>query len=357
MNIDLKLGKLSEQIRNRNGEDIKRILEITAREARDLEETERIQLEVVKKISTQEHLKQLEIDHLAEDEREHLEEVKKRKDRRSELERLRAAARAVEMEEEEVVELRRKIAAGRPSITPQAQPSKNKRSSTQDDKFEDEKDWRRKEEDKLGRKTNPRRSPRGPHRTLESFTDDEEEPLRRSKMRRKEEDKLGRKTNSRRSPRGPHGTLETSTDDEEPLRRLKMRTRRELSGTPPHFEETEDQSTDEEESPPPKKNPKIARKPQIPPGSPPHEVDDLMAQFQGFGTPLGSSPHGSRSSSPMRYLPYGPPLPPSMAPVGHGYGYGGGVPGTIVNTGVGNITNSIISNVGNDNSVKKVYRK
>jgi hypothetical protein len=325
MNIDLKLGKLSEQMRYRNGEDLRGY--VYSRETRDLEETERIherELKVVKKISTPEHL---EIDHQAEDEREHSEELKRRekdKDRQSELERLRAAARAMELanrlkreEEEEMVELRRRIAAGRRSITPQAQPSKDKTNSTHEDEFEVEKEWRRKVEDELGRKTNPRRS-----------------------------------------PRRPHGALETFTDDEEPLRIPKMRTaRRKLSSTPPHFEETEDQPTDEEKSPPPKKSYKVARKPQIPPSSPPREEDDLMAQFQGiFGTPLRGSPHGSRSSSPMYY-----PLPPSMPPngygYGYGYGYGGGMPGTVVNTGVGNITNTTISNVGNDNSVNKVYRK
>ena len=409
MNIDLKLGKLSEQIRYRNGEDIKHILEITAREARDQEEAERIHEEerkVVKKISILEHLRlnQLEIDHHAEDEPEQSEELKKRekgKHRQSELERLRAAARAVEManrlkkaEEDEIVELRRKIAAGRRTM-PQAQPSKNKKSSTQEYQVEDEEDWRR-EEEEIGQmkphfnvKTNSGRSSREPHGVLETFTDDEEESLQRSKMktaRRKlsstphhfeetkdrdqptDEERKPRfnvRTDSRRSSREPHGALETFTDDEEEsLKRSKMRTaRRKLSGIPHHFEETKDrdQPTDEERSPSPKKSPKVVRKPQIPPGSPPREVDDLMAQFQGFGTPLGGSPYGSRSGSPMYYPPYGSPLPPSMAPdgygYGYGYGYGGGVPGSIVNSGIGNITHTTISNVGNDNSVKKIYRK
>jgi hypothetical protein len=289
----------------------------------------------VKKKSTPERLKQHEVDYQAEDEREHSEELKeheKDKNRPSELERLRAAVRAVEManrlkkeEEDEMAELRRTIAAGRRSITPQVQPSKDKTSSTQEDdsEFEDEKERRRKKEDELGRKTNPRRSPKRPHRALETFTDDEKELHKISKTR-----------TARRN-------------------------------TPLHFEETEeDLSTDEEKFPPPKKGPKVARNPQIPPGSLPREVDDLMAQFQGFGTPLGSagsSPHGSRSGSPMYYSPYGSPLPPPMPPngygYGYGYGYGGGVPGTVVNTGVGNVTNSIVSNVGNDNSVQKVYRK
>lgn len=54
------------------------------------------------------------------------------------------------------------------------------------------------------------------------------------------------------------------------------------------------------------------------------EVDDLVAQFQSFSTPLGGSPHGSRSGSPMNYPPYGYHVPLSMAP----NGYGGGVPGS-----------------------------
>ena len=68
-----------------------------------------------------------------------------------------------------------------------------------------------------------------------------------------------------------------------------------------HLEETEDQPTDEEKSPPPKKSPMVAYEPQIPPGNLIREVDILMAQSQGFGTPVGSSLHGSRSSSPMNY--------------------------------------------------------
>jgi HAMP domain-containing protein len=393
----------------------------------------------VKKNSTPEHLKQHEVDYQAEDEREHSEELKERekdKDQQSELERLRAAARAVQManrlkreEEDEIAELRRTIAAGRRSITPQVQTNKDKTNSAQEDdsEFEVEKERRRKKENEIERKTNPHRSPKRPHKALETFTDDEKELHRISELerhraaaravqmanrlkreedeiaelrrtiaagrrsitpqvqpskdktgstqeddseledekerRRKKEDETRRKTNPRRSPKRPHRALETFTDDEKELHRIsKTRTeRRKLSSTPPQFEETEeDLSTDEEESPPPKRSPKVARKPQIPPGSLPREVDDLKAQFQAFGTPLGSarsSPHGSRSSSPMYYSPYGSPLPPSMPPNGYGYGYGGGAPGTVINTGVGNVTNSVVSNVGNDNSVQKVYRK
>ena len=149
MDIDLKIGP-----------------EITARLARDLEESERIpeqEPKVVKKISTLEHLEPFEID-----EREHSEELKKNKDRQSELEQLRADVRALEMasrlkkaEEEEILELKRnlKIAAGRQNILPQAHPSKDERGSTLEDEFDDEK-----EEEELEQKGYRRRSSGNPHR-------------------------------------------------------------------------------------------------------------------------------------------------------------------------------------------------
>ena len=153
-------------MRYRNDEELQRNLEIAAYKTRDPEGTERIQLKVVKKFEDlpPPYLTQPETDHQAEDEQEHIEELKKRekgKDQQSELERLRVAERAVEMANhltedefkemvEEMVELRRKIAAGN---MPQAQPSEKRRSFMQEDEFEDEEGWRRKEEDELERKT------------------------------------------------------------------------------------------------------------------------------------------------------------------------------------------------------------
>lgn len=135
MNIDLKLGKLLEQIRYRNVEDMKRFLEITAREARDLEEAERTreqELKTAKKISTLEHLKQLEIDYKAEVERD----SKKLKGKKGILSAAHATVMANRLKKAEgqMVELKQKIAAGRRlgSTMSQAQPSKNKRSSSQD---------------------------------------------------------------------------------------------------------------------------------------------------------------------------------------------------------------------------------
>jgi hypothetical protein len=319
MSIDMKLGKLSDQIRHRNAEeDIKRALE---------------ELTAVKKNSALEQLKRVEIDYYAEDERgHHSEEMKIEKDnrdRKSELERLRAAVSAVEMAnhlnpvEEETAELRRKTAAGRRSTTLPAQSwCKNKKISTQRDEVEDEGGWERKEAEGIERPVKPT-----------------------SKI----------KMNPYKPPRRLHEPSKNSTDDEEQFQRTAHQKFSSM-----HIEETEDQLTDEEKPPPPKKSSKVNRKPHLPP----HEVDDLIVQFQGFGMPLRDNPHEGRSGLPMPIYssPYGSPFPSSMAPYGYapygyGYGYGGGGAGSVVNTGVGNITNTTISNVGNDNSVKKVYRR
>ena len=264
-----------------------------------------------------EQLKRVEIDRYADNERGHSEELKRIGNRKSELEQLRTAARAMEAanrlnQEEEMAELRMKDVAGRRSTV--LQSGKNKKRSTQ-------------------------------------VEDGEEEPLKTSSKV---------KMNSYKSSRRPHVAPEVFTEDEEehfqPRRSSETRNaRQKLSNT-----QLEDQLTEEELYSAPKKGPKVDRKPQSPPGSPPREVDDLMAQFQGLGMHSRDSPHGSGSTSPvsMHFSPYGSPpsLPPSMAPYGW-YGYGGGGPSSIVNTGVGNITNTTISNVGNDNSVRKMYRK
>jgi hypothetical protein len=122
--------------------------------------------------------------------------------------------------------------------------------------------------------------------------------------------------------------------------------------------ETEDDCMGEEDdytvTPlPPIKSLKTKRKPQTSSGN----VDDLMAQFQGFA-PMGmGSPHGSGSSnsgsgSPIYIIgsnPYIPPYGGSISPPIGPYGYG--LPGS---PGISSI---VYSNVGNNNSVRKVYRK
>ena len=141
--------------------------------------------------------------------------------------------------------------------------------------------------------------------------------------------------------------------------------RRNLSSASLCVQETEDDYTDTDEddyAPSPlRKSPKVRRKPQTSSGTLPRDVGDLMAQLQGF-TPmgLGSSRHRSRSGSNSRlgsqiyilgvhsnpYFPtYGGYFSPLIGPYGHGFG----MPGSVVNAGVGNIVNSTISNVGNVN--------
>ncbi|KAF8816232.1 hypothetical protein BYT27DRAFT_7238066 [Phlegmacium glaucopus] len=112
---------------------------------------------------------------------------------------------------------------------------------------------------------------------------------------------------------------------------------------------TEDEYTEEDKPRAPRKSPKVNRKPHSSSSSSPPAVDGLMTQLRSF-TPRSGSPYGSGYHSPVYPQTYGSPFSSSIGP----YGYG---PGTIVNSGVGNITNTTISNVGNNNSVKRVYRE
>jgi Na+/H+ antiporter NhaD/arsenite permease-like protein len=107
---------------------------------------------------------------------------------------------------------------------------------------------------------------------------------------------------------------------------------------------------------PPRKSPKVRRRSQTSSGSLPRYVDDLMGRFQGF-TPMGLD-FNSRSGSP-RYMPgvHSDPYFPMYGtsfPARSPYGYDVGMPVSIFNAlpGVGNIINSTISNVSNDNSRK-----
>ena len=145
-----------------------------------------------------------------------------------------------------------------------------------------------------------------------------------------------------------------ASDDEEDLQSLhsmSMRSAEALSGASLRVQETEDLYTDTDEEndygpPPARKSPKIKRRHQSSSSSStrPSSVNDLMAQFQGFAP---------RSSSPIYmldvHLTYG-----NSSSSESSIGYGAGIPGLIVNAGIGNINTSTISNVGN---VKKVHRK
>jgi len=303
------------------------------------EEIAELRRKTVKKNSVLERLQQVEADRVAMDASWHVDELKKiekeAKERRSELERLRTAASALELanrlrkaEEEEMAELRRKIAAdndSRQSAT-QVQSSKKKSSRRQDEVGEGE--WR------------------GGF-TVEGATSEEEEVERRPVRRGFKVKKAPSKSPRRR----PAVSEDSAGDDEEdfPLRNPKIR----LAGRRPSSTslrvEAEDDSMyeDEDDLPPrPRKSARANREPQGSSGSTP-DLSGLLTQFRGTPMGLGSS-HGSGSNS---YFPtYGSHSSPAMVP----YGY---APGTVVNSGVGNITNTTFSNVGNNNSVKHVYRK
>jgi hypothetical protein len=369
MQIMRKNDRISEQILHRNEEEVNQALAIIA--ARDREIAERMQeeeMEKLREISKLERLQQVEVDRQAEEGRSHTEELKKiekeTKDRKSELERLRAAASAVEeanrvkkAEEEEIARLKRILAAER---------VRNKKNFREEDK-EEEEEWEgdfrveeatseeEEEEERPARrsskiKKNHSGSPKRRPVVKEDSTDDDEEDLQYLK------------SSKMRTARRKRSSASLHEEDLQSMRSSKIRmAHRNLSSASLRAQETPDDNTDEEDDytpSPPRKNSKVKRKPQTPLGKLPRDVDDLMAQFQGF-TPMGlANPHRSGSASPM-YMPgipsnpYGASFTPPIIP----YGYGVGMPGTMVNSGIGNITNTTIANVGNDNSVRKVYGK
>jgi len=373
-----KNDEISEQILHRNEEEdeVKLTLEIKAREARDREIAEKFQDEEWE-ISKLEQLKQVEINRQTEDEQWQSDELKKiekeTKNRKSELERLRAAARELqeanqlmEAEEEEIAQLKQALGAkedNRGSSKTRGRSSE-KKSSRQEDKVyeEDDDEWEgnfiveeasseEELEQPVRRGSNTKRNVSGsPKRRLVPVdsTDDEGEDLQSLRSSRSSRLRTSRRNLSSAS---------LPEEDFKSSRSAKARmARRNLSSASLHVQDTEDDYTDEEDdyAPlPPRKSSKSKRKPQTPSGN----VDDLMAQFQGFmpmgmGSPRRSGSN-SRSGSPI-YIGGNPYIPNyGGSPIGP-YGYG--LPGTIVNSGVGNIVNSSISNVGNDNSVRKVYR-
>lgn len=202
--------------------------------------------------------------------------------------------------------------------------------------------------------------------------------------------------------------LEDSTDDDTPLRSLRnskiSMERRNTLNASLRADGTGYQYTDEEEdhTPPPlKAGPKVKRERQSPSGNPPYDTDNLMAQIQGLVSASNShlgpqlytpntpffpqynpccpmcgrqfpvepdersheNASNPRLCSPMytpnphfvpSHNPYRPGGGPSFSyPMGP-YGYGVSGPGTVVHPEV-RTTN--ISNIGNNNSVRKAYRK
>lgn len=364
LQIVKKNDQLSEQILHRNEEeDLKRALESIARDTRDREMAEKIQeqMEREREIEELERLKQIELDRQAGDEW-HSDQLKKmerqKKDRRSELERLRAAASEIErskkVEEEEIAQLRRKIAAEERTKPMQVQSSK--KNSRVQDEVDEEKEWE------------------GDFMVEEATSEEEEEEIIVQPVRRSS---TNVRRNPSKSPKRPP-IVDVSTDDDDDdvqsVRSSKVKTaRRKLSSA--SFREEDlpsrkssklkpvhrnlsrtslrvetDEDTEEEEDY--VSRPRVNRKPQSSPGRRPVDVDGLMAHLTPLG--LGGSPHWNGSGMHNPYFPtYGGSISPPMGP----YGYGMGLPGTVINSGVGNITNTTISNVGNNNSVRKVYRK
>ena len=237
-------------------------------------------------------------------------------------------------QENEIAELRRKIAAGEDNqrhTTIQAQSSKKKKSQRRQDEAEVE---------------DERRGNFMPMVAEENTSEGEvKQPVRRS-------------------PKVMNTSKSSRREDMDDVRSLssKLRTTRLTpSNTSLHAEETEEESPEEEstdeeaeyELPPSRRNPKVNRKPQSPSSaSPRHDVDDQWRETnfktsrrRGWGGRSNSLP-----TAPTYSQPHGAYLQP---PMGHYVG----APGTTVNWGVGNTTNTTISNVGNNNSIEEVYCK
>ena len=200
-----KNDQISEQILHRNEEDA---LEIRAREARDREIADKFQEEEWE-ISKLERLKQVEIDCQTENERWHSDELKKiekkARDRKLELERLREAASELEeanrlkkAEDEEIAELKRRIAAEEENRQSNRIGGwlSEKKSSRQEDEVDEEED-----EESEG------------NIVIEEASEEEEErPVERSSKA---------KRNASGSPRRRLVESWDSTDDEENLQSLR----------------------------------------------------------------------------------------------------------------------------------------
>ena len=352
-----------------------------------------------------------------EDERWHSDELKRiekeTKDRKKELERLRVAARELEetkrlmKAEEEIAQLKRALAAkedNRQSNKIQERLSEKKsfrhepvEDEEEDDVFEGnfivEEASEEEEEERPVRRssTKVKRSVSGSPRSrlvaVEYSSDDDDDDLQ---SLRSSNSRLGATRRRFSSASLPEEDFHSMS-----MRSAKARMARgNVSSASLRVQETEDDRTDTDEEDdyapsPPRKSPNVQRKsqtssgktpkakkyrPQTSSGTHPHHVDDLMAHLEGL-TPmgLGTNPHRSRSRSRSRsnsrsgspiYMPgvnsnpyypaYGGSFPPGIGPYGYGVGM---APGSVINSGVGNIVNSIISNVGNDNSITRSYRE
>ena len=367
MRVMKKDDLTSEEILRRN-EEVKPVTEMKTRDARDREIAENFQQEEWE-ISMLEQLKQIEMNRQTEDEQWRSDELKRiekeTKDRKSELERLRVAARELqeanrlmEAEEEKIAQLKRALAAKEDNrqsnrIRRARSSEENLRSSRQEDE-EENKEWEgnftleeatSEEEDErpVRRSSKAKRSASGSAKRLpvaaEDSTDDEEDlqPFRSSSSRLRT---ARRKLSGASLPEEDlHSTSMRSAN-------LKVRIpRRNVSSASLRIQETDDDYTDtdedeEDDSPSPsRKSPKVRRKPQTLSISLPRQVDDLMTRFQGL-TPVGLD-SDSRSGSPIYVPGVNPYFPTYGAPFSPPYGYGHvGMPGLVVNAGVGNIVNT-----------------
>lgn len=248
--------QISEQIMFRSEQDVKRALEIAAREARHREAVEKFcakELEKVNEISLLDRSKEFELDCLARDERwaDELKRIEKEtKDWQLELERIRAIVDMVQVEnslkkvQEEMADLRQKIAAQEDSQR-NASNTIQAQSSTCEKRFRGKDEVEEEEEKECG----------GNIMVKEATSEAEEERHHvrgRSKAKR----------NALKSPKRRPVVSDDSTDDNEDDSRPLMgssKTRSARRKLPSAFLRVQEESTDEQEDswhkpppPPPK---------------------------------------------------------------------------------------------------------
>ncbi|KAF8800312.1 hypothetical protein BYT27DRAFT_7342475 [Phlegmacium glaucopus] len=268
MQLGRKIDQLSEQLLHWDErEDVKDTLETTARKLRDQAEMEKID---------EKGLIQVEIDRRAKDDGLHSDQLKIEKETKDRLEDLQAALSLAnhlkEAQEEEIAELRRKLAAKEDSRrTTTILASSEKKSFRRQDEIEEEEKWRgnvvvevTSDEEKDVRWLPPPRKKARRSVVVEKLTSDEEEwrPPPRKKARRSV-------------------VVEKSTSDEE----WRPPTRKKARGSVVQEKLTSDEEEDVQRPPVPRKSSKIKRKPQSSPGGPSRDVDDFLTQSKGFRQP------------------------------------------------------------------------
>lgn len=358
-----KNEQLSEQILSRNeDEEVRVALESSARDASDRELAEKLQKEELEILKEYDRLKRIQEEQLQVEEARKIE--KGNKDLQSTLEPRRATGTSMEMEQR-IAEMRRKLAAEQDKVqsaTIRGESSRKTQNFRKKATVEDEEEGEcevnfvfeaatsaEEDESDVGRTVRKNSGARrNPSKLATRHVLSEEESTATD-----DDDVSVRFLGS--SKKTAHKKLSRSSLREEKLRSTKSTTAQ--TRRSPRVEDTDDE---EAHAPPSRKNsPKVTRKSQSSSHSLPQDMDDFVEDFEGFSRSGGSKSrsrarvHISGIHSNPCFQTHGISFSPPLGP----YGYNVDLPGLTINSGIGNIVNTSLSNIGNDNSVNKFYRK